>query len=130
MKDCGRLEEYRTGSFMMIGISCATIVVLILVTGTLIYQRHKKLRRTRQLRLETPQPNTERSCYLKTEMDIIELDILNSNTIIVGGGGDPITGCLMEDFDEAVEVVQTKETKADIYFINNNKTFNGSITVS
>ena len=66
---------------MMIGTTCVTIVVLILVTGTLIYQRYKKLRLMREI--------AKPSCYMETEnMSIIELDILNSNsldTIIVGG---------------------------------------------
>ena len=66
---------------MMIGTTCVTIVVLILVTGTLIYQRYKKLRLMREI--------AKPSCYMETEnMSIIELDILNSNsldTIIVSG---------------------------------------------
>ena len=64
LKDCERLEEYnKTASVMMFGICCVTIVVLILIIGNLI---HKRLRR---MRLITENEN----------MDIIELDILNSN---------------------------------------------------
>ena len=109
LKDCERLEDYRTANVMMIGTSCATIVVLVLITGTLIYQRCKKGRRIRQIE-ETPRPNREPSCYMETEtINIIELDILNSNcldTIVVGD--DPITGGLMEDLDATVEVVRPR----------------------
>lgn len=120
MKDCKQLGEYRTAGVMMIGISCVTIVVLIVFTGTLIYRRNRRYKKI----TETPRP----SCYLETEkMNIIEMDIVNSNL----GGDDPINAndCLMEDFDESVEVVQTKETarrnKSDIFCINNKQVRNG-----
>ena len=87
LQDCGRLDDYRTASVMMIGTTCATIVVLILVTGTLIYQRYKKCRRAREI--------AKPCCSMETEtMSIIELDILNTNsldTIIVVGADDPNT---------------------------------------
>ena len=103
MKDCELLADYRTANVMVLGTSCATIVVLIVLTGTLVYQRCKRLRRIRQI-AETPAPNRESPSNI--------MDILNSNCLdTITAGDDPITGCLMEDPDAPMEVGQSKEKR-------------------